>query len=192
VDTGNLGEQAEQEMLAYTPMDDNRKFTELYAVQRLKSANVPKDAQVCISTIQHMYSILKGEPLDESLEEINPAEVNPAKLLDRDIINPSQIRTFSNSPRGDGEAQGRQTHPGPHPGLERLQSAGRAPGEKFNEEQMQWLQMIRDHISSSFHFERNDLEMAPFDSRGGLGKTFQLFGADMDGLIDEMNAELAA
>lgn len=43
-------------------MDDNRKFTELYAVQRLKSANVPKDAQICISTIQRMYSILKDEP----------------------------------------------------------------------------------------------------------------------------------
>jgi len=74
VDTKNLGEQAEQEMLTYTPIDDTRKFTELYAVQRLKSANVPKDAQVCISTIQRMYSILKGEELDESLEERNPAE----------------------------------------------------------------------------------------------------------------------
>ena len=65
-------------------------------------------------------------------------------------------------------------------------------GEKFNEEQMQWLQMIRDHIISSFHFERDDLEMAPFDSQGGLGKMVQLFGADMDGLIEEMNDELAA
>ncbi len=74
VDTKNLGEQAEQEMLTFTPNDDNRKFTELYAVQRLKSANVPKDAQVCISTIQRMYSILKGEELDEAMEELNPAE----------------------------------------------------------------------------------------------------------------------
>lgn len=38
VDTKNLGEQAEQEMMAYTPNDDNRKFTELYNVQRLKSS----------------------------------------------------------------------------------------------------------------------------------------------------------
>jgi len=74
VDTRNLGEQAEQEMLAFTPSDDNRKFTELYAVQRLKNASVPKDAQVCISTIQRMYSILKGEELDEALEEANPWE----------------------------------------------------------------------------------------------------------------------
>jgi type I restriction enzyme R subunit len=31
-------------------------------------------------------------------------------------------------------------------------------GDKFNEEQMEWLRMIRDHIISSFHIERDDLE----------------------------------
>ena len=36
VDTKNLGEQAEQEFMSYLPNDDNRKFTELYNVQRLK------------------------------------------------------------------------------------------------------------------------------------------------------------
>ncbi len=36
VDTRNLGEQAEQEMMSYQPNDDNRKFTDLYAVQRLQ------------------------------------------------------------------------------------------------------------------------------------------------------------
>lgn len=74
VDTRNLGEQAEQEMMGYLPNDDNRKFTELYTVQRLQSSYVAKDSQVCISTIQRMYSILKGEEIDSSLEDINPAE----------------------------------------------------------------------------------------------------------------------
>jgi type I restriction enzyme R subunit len=74
VDTRNLGEQAEQEFLAYTPNDDNRKFTELYNVQRLKSSYVANDSQVCISTIQRLYSILKGEELEESAEETNPEE----------------------------------------------------------------------------------------------------------------------
>jgi Type I site-specific restriction-modification system, R (restriction) subunit and related helicases len=74
VDTRNLGEQAEQEFLAYKPNDDNRKFTELYTVTRLASSHLPTDAQVYISTIQRMYSILKGEPLDESAEDENPAE----------------------------------------------------------------------------------------------------------------------
>ena len=66
VDTKNLGEQAEQEFMSYLPNDDNRKFTELYNVQRLKSPFVAGSSQVCISTIQRMYSILKDEPLDES------------------------------------------------------------------------------------------------------------------------------
>lgn len=74
VDTKNLGEQAEQEFMTFVPNDDNRKFTELYSVQRLKSSHISTDSQVYISTIQRMYSMLKDEPLDESLEEQNPAE----------------------------------------------------------------------------------------------------------------------
>ncbi|MDE0411025.1 MAG: DEAD/DEAH box helicase family protein [Gammaproteobacteria bacterium] len=75
VDTRNLGEQAEQEFMAYVPSDDNRKFTELYNVQRLTSSFVAKDSQVCISTIQRMYSLLKGQELDATAEEVNPAEL---------------------------------------------------------------------------------------------------------------------
>jgi type I restriction enzyme R subunit len=74
VDTKNLGEQAEQEFMSYVPNDDNRKFTELYIVQRLKSSYIPTDSQVCISTIQRLYSILKGTELEESAEEENPNE----------------------------------------------------------------------------------------------------------------------
>jgi type I restriction enzyme R subunit len=74
VDTRNLGEQAEQEFLAFTPNDDNRKFTELYTVTRLASSHLPTDAEVYISTIQRMYSHLQGEELDASAEEENPAE----------------------------------------------------------------------------------------------------------------------
>jgi type I restriction enzyme R subunit len=75
VDTKNLGEQAEQEFMAYMPNDDNRKFCELYGVHRLKSSFIPTDNQVYISTIQRMYSILRGEELDEHAEETNPNEI---------------------------------------------------------------------------------------------------------------------
>lgn len=74
VDTRNLGEQAEQEFLTFQPNDDNRKFTELYNVQRLNSSYIADDSQVCISTIQRLYSILKGEELEESAEDDNPNE----------------------------------------------------------------------------------------------------------------------
>jgi len=67
-------EQAEREFLAYTPNDDPRSFSQLYGVRRLKSSYIPSDVQICISTIQRMYSILKGEELDESAEETSFAE----------------------------------------------------------------------------------------------------------------------
>lgn len=74
VDTKNLGEQAEQEFMSFLPNDDNRKFTELYGVHRLKSSYVPTDNHVYISTIQRLYSILKGTELEEAAEEENPNE----------------------------------------------------------------------------------------------------------------------
>lgn len=69
VDTKNLGEQAEAEFTSYKPNDSNLRFVELYNVQRLKSSYIAESSNVCISTIQRMYSILKGEELDESFEE---------------------------------------------------------------------------------------------------------------------------
>jgi len=89
VDTKNLGEQAEQEFMGYLPSDDNRKFTELYVVQRLKSSFVPKDAQVCISTIQRMYSLLKDQPLDDATEDVNPNELVQPRVPMPVVYNPT-------------------------------------------------------------------------------------------------------
>ena len=74
VDTRNLGEQAEQEFMAFIPSDDNRKFTELYNVQRLTSPFIASDSQVVISTIQRMYATLKGEELAVGAKEEHPEE----------------------------------------------------------------------------------------------------------------------
>ena len=79
VDTKSLGEQAEREFLAYRPNDDNRSFSEIYGVRRLKNSYIPPDVQVCISTVQRMYSILKGEDLDESAEETSFNEMTTAE-----------------------------------------------------------------------------------------------------------------
>lgn len=63
---------------------------------------------------------------------------------------------------------------------------------KFNEEQMEWLRMVKDYITTSFHLERDDLDYAPFDDRGGLGQMYELFGEEMDTIIQELNEALAA
>ncbi|RQW27160.1 DEAD/DEAH box helicase [Rhodobacteraceae bacterium CH30] len=96
VDTRNLGKQAHQEFMAYTPPDDHRKFTELYAVQRLASPNIDPHAQVCISTIQRMYAILSGEPIDESAEDMSLNEVQQTATQEKLIrYNPAvPVETF--------------------------------------------------------------------------------------------------
>ncbi|MCB2126455.1 MAG: DEAD/DEAH box helicase family protein, partial [Rhodobacteraceae bacterium] len=88
VDTRNLGEQAEQEFMSYVPHDDSRKFTELYTVQRLSSSYVSPQAQVCISTIQRMYSILKVEELAEGAEDDTPPEFALRKAPLPVVYNP--------------------------------------------------------------------------------------------------------
>lgn len=61
VDRSNLGRQTLREFQAYTAPDDGRKFTELYNVQHLSSNVIDKLSLVCITTIQRLYSMLKGE-----------------------------------------------------------------------------------------------------------------------------------
>jgi len=61
VDRGNLGKQTEDESANFTPPDDTRKFPTLYTVQRLKTNSINPAAKVVITTIQRLYSMLKGE-----------------------------------------------------------------------------------------------------------------------------------
>jgi type I restriction enzyme R subunit len=70
VDRNNLGRQTLTEFQQYLTPDDGRKFTELYNVQRLSSNTFDPVSRVCITTIQRLYSMLRGEPeLDPELEE---------------------------------------------------------------------------------------------------------------------------
>jgi len=69
VDRGNLGDQTLKEFQQFVTPDDGRKFTELYNIQHLQSSKLDLVSRVCISTIQRLYSMLKGEELDPELDE---------------------------------------------------------------------------------------------------------------------------
>ncbi len=82
VDRINLGQQAFGEFADYATPDDGRKFTELYNVQLLRSNRIDPAAKVVITTIQRLYSILRGEPeLQTEEEERSTFEVAPAEPL---------------------------------------------------------------------------------------------------------------
>jgi type I restriction enzyme R subunit len=65
-------------------------------------------------------------------------------------------------------------------------------GKPFTTDQTAWLQLIRGHVMTSLRLERTDLDYAPFDAQGGLGKMYQLFGDRIDPLIEALNKELTA
>ncbi len=73
VDRTNLGRQAFREFDQFVTPDDGRKFTELYNVQHLRSNVLDGVSKVHITTIQRLYSILRGEPdlEDPTIEDIS-------------------------------------------------------------------------------------------------------------------------
>jgi type I restriction enzyme R subunit len=71
VDRNNLGIQARGEFQGFTVPGTNRKFTDVYNIQRLTGATIDRVSRICISTVQRMYSILTGEELPPELDEIS-------------------------------------------------------------------------------------------------------------------------
>ena len=57
---------------------------------------------------------------------------------------------------------------------------------------MTWLRMIKDHVTSSFHIEKDNFDLNPFNAQGGLSKMWQLFCDQTKTIIKELNEELAA
>ena len=96
VDRGNLGRQTLKEFQAFRTPDDGRIFTELYNVQHLQSSRIDPVAKVCISTIQRLYSMLKGEELDPDLDELSGSSLEMLKRPPEPIpYNPTiPIETF--------------------------------------------------------------------------------------------------
>ncbi len=97
VDRGNLGRQTRNEFQQYITPDDGRKFTELYNIQHLTSNTLDPVSRVCITTIQRLFSMLKGEPeFEPELEEQSTFEVFPYGEAPKEVTyNPRiPIETF--------------------------------------------------------------------------------------------------
>lgn len=65
-------------------------------------------------------------------------------------------------------------------------------GNRFTPEQMEWITMIKEHIATSLSIGMDDFELAPFNQKGGAVKVYQLFGQQLNGILNELNERLAA
>ena len=82
VDRNNLGRQTLNEFQQFASPYNQYKFTEEFGVQHLKKNTIDPAAKVVITTIQRLYSILKGEEeFDEGNEEASMFEGAAEKLL---------------------------------------------------------------------------------------------------------------
>ena len=76
VDRNNLGKQAENEFGTFRLTENGDAFNTIFTVNRLRSSSIPSDSNVVISTIQRLFSFLKGEDIEDSDDDDDnePAE----------------------------------------------------------------------------------------------------------------------
>lgn len=76
VDRNNLGKQAEGEFGTFRLTENGDAFNTIFTVNRLRSSSIPSDSNVIISTIQRLFSFLKGDTIDDDdeNEDNEPAE----------------------------------------------------------------------------------------------------------------------
>jgi type I restriction enzyme, R subunit len=95
VDRSNLGRQALRAFQEYETPDDHRIFTDLYNVQLLQSSTIDPVPKVVISTIQRMFSVLKGDPnYKEENDEFSLFDDPPDKT-------PVDVKYNANIPIGE-------------------------------------------------------------------------------------------
>ena len=91
VDRNNLGKQAEGEFGMFRLTETGDPFNTIFTVNRLKSAKVPSDSNVVISTIQRLFSLLKGEDITDTDEDDDdndtPVELPENPTLPKDFFD---------------------------------------------------------------------------------------------------------
>ena len=94
VDRRTLGRQTRGEFAQYFTPDDGRKFTELYNVQLLSSNVIDPVSKVCITTIQRLFSMLKGQEMDAELDEMSLDDVTDDQIKEVTYNPQIPIETF--------------------------------------------------------------------------------------------------
>ena len=152
----------------------------------------PYRAGLTFKQLQQLATVLKEPPLGTSPETVWAAFkiVEPdavkgkwGKLVDvialiRHAIDPSNpIQPFAETVEQR---------------FQRWLADQQAAGKSFTADQQQWLTAIKDHIAASIRIEQDDFDYVPFAQLGGLGKAYELFGGELEAILNELNTRLAA
>jgi type I restriction enzyme, R subunit len=142
--------------------------------------------QVCdlAEAIRKPHPAWTTETLWRAYETLDRGRVHVSK--ERVVTNIVALVKFAISKEG-------QLEPFPESVRQRFENwiaEQQANGANFNDDQIQWLTAIADHVGTSIEITPDDLECLPFSQKGGLGRAYQLFGEKLQPLLDELNEVL--
>ena len=142
------------------------------------------------------HEILKVEAASRRLSDSLQSRPGSATLkvwqkesFDHIVRSPGSMEKFREYIRNHGGSESGSGVPPLNPDEKQRRDAS---ANFFTPEQLSWLCLIRDHIATAISIEPEDLELSPFNQRGGLGKAHQLFGGALPALLEELNTTLAA
>ncbi|HPW96564.1 MAG TPA: DEAD/DEAH box helicase family protein, partial [Paludibacteraceae bacterium] len=89
VDRNNLGKQAEGEFGTFRLTETGEPFNTIFAVERLKSPDIPPETNVVISTIQRLFAMLTGGEVEDDDERDDFQENESEITLGDDLKLPA-------------------------------------------------------------------------------------------------------
>lgn len=87
VDRNNLGKQAEGEFGMFRLTENGDPFNTIFTVNRLKSAKVPSESNVVISTIQRLFRLLTGQEITDD-DDDEATDIGEVQLPGRVTLPP--------------------------------------------------------------------------------------------------------
>lgn len=165
-----------------------------------------------ITALQILYSVPYGQRrlTYESVKELAEAIQKPPLGLTTDLLWQAYQQLERDKVRGSGPqrlltnivslvrfALGQEQVLEPYPDAVEHRfgqwlQAQRQRGRTFTQEQLDWLNLIKDHIATSLTIGMDDFEYAPFHEKGGPVKVWQVFGDDLNAILQDLTDFLAA
>lgn len=152
-----------------------------------------RERQLALRDIRELAAAIRKPPLNLSTERVWAAY----ERLDRSKVKGSPGHVLTDIVSLVRYTLGADEELVPHTDAVRLRfdlwlEEQTQEGREFTPEQLRWLEMIRDHIATSLTFDPQiDFDVDPFLQEGSIDAAYEVFGADLSTIIDDLNRELA-
>ncbi|MEK6572259.1 MAG: type I restriction-modification enzyme R subunit C-terminal domain-containing protein, partial [Bacteroidota bacterium] len=190
---GQAKEKAEKIVATFREFIEKNKY-EITALQIIYSARPYGQRQLTYEQIKQLADAIKKPPYHltpevlwhayEQLEHAKVKRAGPQKLL-------TNIISLVRYAIGEVEVLEPFEETVDRRFKEWL-SQQESVGREFTREQIEWLTMIKEHIATSAAIAFEDFDDPPFYGKGGRVKAIQVFGEELEKVLNELNKELVA